>query len=421
MSEESPVALVLSGGGARGAYEVGVVAGIVEALGASRGARGAFDIFTGTSVGAINAAYLAAHADASDLGIQGLIHHWESLELNKHLLVDHKGLLRNFFRLPLPWRSKAGDALSEEHAGRAILDPAALEELVAQGIPWKRLRENVRQGIVHALVVSALDVAGGRTTVFADHAPNVALHPSKDPRRLTRDEAITAEHVLASAAIPLLFPARRLGNTYYCDGGLRFNTPISPAIRAGAEKLVVVSLLHRKTAPVTDRADLLAYPNPLFLMGKVLNALLLDPVDYDLQVLDRLNKIMGVLEKTLDEAALNEFIAVLEKERGTTYRRVETLVFRPSEDIGVMAGKFLREEHLEWRGTARAATFILRRARALGTSSETDLASFLLFDSEFAKALIALGRRDALGRANEIRDFFGEQRRTIPPPPSFLR
>jgi NTE family protein len=417
MSEESPVALVLSGGGARGAYEVGVIAGIVEALGASRGARGAFDIFTGTSVGAINAAYLAAHADASDLGIQGLIDHWESLELNKHLLVDHKGILRSFFRLPFRRRDKVEDAFAEDRAGRAILDPAALEKLVAQGIPWARLRENVRQGIVHALVVSALDVAGGRTTMFADHAPNVGLHPSKDPRRLTRDEPITSEHVLASAAIPLLFPARRLGNTYYCDGGLRFNTPISPAIRAGAEKLIVISLLHRKTTPVLDRADLLAYPNPLFLMGKVLNALLLDPVDYDLQVLDRLNKIMGVLERTLDPSELAEFIAVLERERGTSYRRVETLVFRPSEDIGVLAGKFLREEHLEWRGTARAATFILRRARALGTSSETDLASFLLFDGEFAKALIALGRRDALGRANEIRDFFGEQRRTIPPPP----
>ena len=418
MSEDSPVALVLSGGGARGAYEVGVVAGIVEVLDQQTGARGAFDIFTGTSVGAINATYFAAHADAHDLGVMDLVRQWESLDLNRHLRIDPTAFLGISGKIPFLPKSWHDPFEMGEHYGRAIIDPRALEELVRQTIPWERLRRNVDAGIVHSLVVSALDVAGGRTTVFADHAPHVGLHPSRDPRRETRNEAITAEHVLASAAIPLLFPARRIGQTYFCDGGLRFNTPISPAIRAGAERLVVVSLLHGKPPALSRAASALAaYPNPLFLLGKVLNALLLDPVDYDLQVLHRLNKLLDVVQTTLDPNAFQRFSEVLEQERGSSYRRVNTLVFRPSEDIGVLAGRFLRSEHLDWKGTAKLASFVLRRTAALGASVETDLGSFLLFDGEFAHELISLGKRDALRRATEIKEFFGATRRTLPPPP----
>ena len=208
--------------------------GIVEALKQSAGARGAFDIFTGTSVGAINASYLAAHADAHDLGIRGLIAQWTRLELSKHLKLDPVGLVG--VPKSLRWllhRSTGPDTLSP-HLGRAILDPRALEAIVEKGIPWDRLRRNIENRVVHSLVVSALDVVGGRTTIFADHAPEIGLHASKDPRRVTRTDRITAEHVLASAAIPLLFPARRIGHSYFCDGGLRFNTPISPALRSGA-------------------------------------------------------------------------------------------------------------------------------------------------------------------------------------------
>lgn len=419
MSERHPVALVLSGGGARGAYEVGVVAGIVEVLKKTEGARGAFDIFTGTSVGAINASYLAAHADSHDLGIRGLIAQWTQLELSKHLKLDPVGLVG----VPkgLRWlmqRTKSDEALSP-HLGRAVLDPRALEAIVEKGIPWDRLRRNIENRVVHSLVVSALDVAGGRTTIFADHAKGLGLAASRDLRRITRNDQITAEHVLASAAIPLLFPARRIGQSYFCDGGLRFNTPISPALRSGAEKIVVVSLLHGRP-PALQRPlaeDLAQYPNPLFLAGKVLNALLLDPVDYDLQVLERLNKLLEVLEQTLSTEHYTKFMQVLEEQRGARYRRVDSLVFRPSEDIGMLAGKYISGGNLEWHGSARLAGFALKRAVKLGDSVETDFGSFLLFDGAFARQLIDLGRKDALARADEILAFFANERRTIPPPP----
>src|SRR5262249_28028597 len=154
--------------------------------------------------------------------------------------------------------------------------------------------------------------------------------------------------VLASAALPLLFPARRIDGSFFCDGGLRFNTPIAPAIRTGARKLVIVALRAARTA--ADAKDTLEeYPNPLFLIGKVFDALLLDPVDYDLRVLARFNRLMEAMEVGVTPATLRRVRQILTADRGLPYRRVETLVFRPSEDIGVLA-----LEHEKKTGCARS-------------------------------------------------------------------
>jgi NTE family protein len=221
---------------------------------------------------------------------------------------------------------------------------------------------------------------------------------------MSRLGPVAAEHVLASAALPFLFPARRIGRSYYCDGGLRFNTPISPAIRCGAQRLVVIPLLHLPTSIDRDpaaEARQAAYPSPVFLVGKLLNALLVDPIDYDLHVLERVNRLIEMLEQTLDESLLAQVRGVLEDSRGLSYRRIETLVFRPSQDIGLLASERARE----LRGQ-RFASHVLTRIAQLGTKVEADLLSFFLFDGEFADRLIELGRRDAWARADEIHDFF---------------
>lgn len=402
-------ALVLSGGGARGAYEVGVMSGLVEVLGLGEAGTAPFDVFAGTSVGAINATYFAAHADRGDLGVAGLVNTWESLELSRDLRLDPAGLLGWPRSLPfLSWPRRERADLGE-HYGRALLDPRPLERIVEGAIPWPKLASNVREGIVRALMVSALDVAGGRTTMFAHLAEGTTVVPSKDRRRVQREGPVTSEHVLASAAIPMLYPARRIGDAYYCDGGLRFNTPIAPALRAGSTRLVVVSLLHPVPPASRLRHALAQYPNPMFLLGKVLNALLLDPVDYDLQVLSRLNLLIEVLEQTLTPSDFAEVQRVIEQERGLRYRHVRTLVFRPSADIGVLAGEYLREDHPRWRGPAKLLGKALRGARSIGQFVETDLGSFLLFDGGFARALIDLGRRDVTHRADEVRTFFADQ------------
>ncbi|MEZ4336396.1 MAG: patatin-like phospholipase family protein [Sandaracinaceae bacterium] len=397
--------IVLSGGGARGAYEAGVVAGIVEVLARKPRAEAPFSIFTGTSVGAINATFLAAHADRPDMGVEDLLGHWRALELSKHLSLDlvrflTAGRLRE--RLAR-WRE--GD---DERFGRSVLDPKALETLVEETIPYERLHGNVREGVVRALVVAALEISTARTTQFAELAPETSFATSRDPRRLFRPSEIEARHVLASAALPLLFPARKIGRHYYCDGGIRFNTPIAPAIRCGASKLVVVSLLYPRSMGAeaeTPEAEenVAAYPSPVFLLGKVLNALLLDPVRYDLQVMDRLNRLMGALEDNLTPDEMARVDEVLTSSRGAPYRRIETLVFAPSVDIGRMA-----HDHARQTRARSLSSLMVRRLAELRDQIEADLLSFILFDGEFADRLAHLGRRDALDRADEIEAFFAE-------------
>ena len=402
-------ALVLSGGGARGAYAAGVVAGIVEVLGATAGGPAPFGIFTGTSVGAINATFLAAHGDRGDLGVEALEAVWRGLRLPVHVRIDPLRLLTGSrlaqstvgAAVGAGWRRLTGRKPAATLGG-SLLDPEPLDAVVRDAIPWTRLHGNLDAGRVRALVVAALQVATGRTAVFHETCPGHAFRASKDPRREAVPARITAAHVLASAAIPLVFPARRIGAGWYCDGGLRFNTPIAPAIRAGAERLVVVSLLHRPAVPrAVSEAE---YPNLLFLMGKVLNALLLDPVAYDLQVLDRFNRLVDVLHDTLSPAERARVDAVLTRSRGLPYRKLETLVFTPSRDLGELAAEHLRvggPPTVGWLGET-----LLRRAGQPGATWEDDLASYLLFDGGFAAQLIALGKADVRARADEVLRFF---------------
>lgn len=377
--------IVLGGGGARGAYEAGVLAGLVDVLGPDC-PQTLFDVICGTSVGAINAAWLAAHADAPGHDVAGLMAKWTSLSLDRHLRPDVLG-----------WFGRS----SAQHLGRGFLDPAELEVLVEDGVPWDRLHRNVRAGTIRALVVTALHVASGRTTIFTHLAPGETYPASRDPRRVHVAQPVTADHVLASAAVPLLFPSRRIGTSYYADGGLRFNTPIAPALRMGVDKLVVIPLLQDAQVRPPELGPEEA-PSLVFLAGKLLDALLLDPIRYDLAVLQRFNRLVSVLHDTLSPEELKRVNEAMLAERGAPYREVETLVFRPSEDIGAMARR--KGEALErrgWRGR------IVSRLTRIGGQVDADLLSFVLFDGEHAADLIELGRRDVRNRAEEVRSFFG--------------
>lgn len=398
------IGLVLSGGGARGAYEAGVIAGLVEVLGLRPGDEPPFRIFTGASVGAINVAYLAAHADRGDLGIGDLLEIWSGLNLEAHLQLDPLGFLgvRQRLRTLLKFMEPA------EPEARSLLDATALERTVIDNVPWNRLHDLIDRGVVQALIIAALRVADGRTTLFAETAPDCDFNPSRDPRRIADHCRIGADHILASAAIPMVFPARRIGRTWYCDGGLRFNTPIAPAIRCGAEKLVVVSLLHKNpAAPLREDAPggMVGYPDPIFLLGKVFNALLLDPIDYDLQMLDRFNALVGVIDDTLEPHEKDRVDRVLTETRGAPYRRLETLVFRPDEDLGRVAGRHLRDEKVIPQ-IGRGASWLLRRAARADATWEVDLASYVLFDGAYGRILIEHGRKDVLRRADAVRRFF---------------
>lgn len=406
--EKTP-GIVLSGGGMRGAYEAGVVAGLMEVLGRKADDPPLFRVMSGTSVGAINAAYLASRAERGDHGVDDLLAFWRTLRLETHAKLRLLGLLRWPRRVAELFRSGAPSV----PPGTSLLDTRELEKLVARAVDFEKLRDNVRESRVHAVLIAALHVVSGTTTVFADVAPTVRYAPSVSGLRVARVEPITLDHVLASAAIPLLFPMRRVGERFYCDGGLRFNTPIAPAIRAGADPLLVISVSHRASAAelkVLEREHEEAEGmdlGPLFLVGKLLNALLLDPVKHDLQVLARLNDLVEVLENTLTEDEYARVQEVLVRTRGTGYRRLQTLVFSPSEDIGRLAGDHLRTVRRNEELNPVLERF-LARASVEGMSQEADWASYLLFDGGFAERLIDLGRRDAWARADEIRAVFAD-------------
>ena len=389
--------IVLGGGGARGAYEAGVIAGITEVLAAAdpgKNPKSLFDVVCGTSVGAINAAWVAAHADAEDHDAQGLLRHWRTLELGKHLRLDPIGMLAG-----------RPDPLNPDRktTGRAILNARALETLVEEGIPWRRLRSNIESQRIKGLVVTALHVATGTTTLFTDLAPGVEYPASKARRRKAVRDTIRADHVLASAAIPLIFPSRRIGTGYYADGGVRFNTPMAPALRLGVDRLVVIPLLSEpEERPVMAEE---AYPGPIFLAGKVLDALLLDPIGYDLQVLERFNKLLERLDEFLSTTERSEFDQVLTNARGTPYRRVETLVFRPTEDLGRLA-----REHAASLGGRGIRGRIIAKMADMGGTFDADFLSFILFDADYAHMLVERGRADVRARADEVRAFFDDRR-----------
>jgi NTE family protein len=390
--------LVLSGGGMRGAYEVGILAGLLEALSKSGHPQAPFQLAAGASVGAINAAFVAANAHATGLNLDQLIGAWTGMDFSTVFSPQLLSFFRQLFRGTMP------PLKDQQHLGVSLLNPAPLEALVKGTVDFDALHANIERRALGGLFIAALQVATGKTTIFCELGAGTIYRQSKDPRRAVALEPITLEHVLASTSIPLIFPARRVGSDFYCDGGLRLNTPIAPAIRAGAERLVIVSTTYvdRASAPPPLDAETIAtYPSIAFLTGKVLNALLVDPLAYDLQVLSRINDLVEVHQRGLSPGSRDELAQRMVRRRGASYRHIETLVFVPSQDIARLASKYLKD-NIKRFDIGLVARRLLRSAAEEGNA---DWATYLLFDGGFAEQVIELGRRDALRRRDEIRAF----------------
>ncbi len=390
MNIPEKTALVLSGGGARGAYAVGVVQAIVEILGLKATDRSPFQIYAGTSVGSINAAYLVANAHRGDLGVYRLREIWSQLGVNAHLQMRSE---------PTRLRGMSGTWFS-----RALLDSKPLQVLVRKNISFHDLHRNIDEGVVLANMVAAFNLGTSQTTIFSHVNPALNVRPSRDPSRVEVRGPLRPAHILASSAMPFIFPVQRIGESYFCDGGVRFNTPISPAIRAGAHKLVVISLKYERED--TEHADhLKQYPNVPFLAGRLLNALMLDPFEYDLDVLERFNRITEALEEALPPEELARVQQVMTETRGAPYRSLDKLVFSPSDDVGRLANEHLRE-HLATYKIGALPRFFLRKAATKDATWEADWATYLLFDGGYAEKLIDLGLRDGYAQKERIREFF---------------
>jgi NTE family protein len=297
-----------------------------------------------------------------------------------------------------------------------MLDTAGLEKFVLRTVPWGRIRVNLRARRLKALAVSATHVGSGHTTVFIDSADKVPDAWSRDPFVRHRISAVGPRHALASAAIPMLFPAVKLGRSFYVDGGLRQNTPMSPAIRLGAQRLLVISLRHLSQDhpdPVLEHDREVAYPKPLFLAGKALNALLLDRTDYDIERMLRLNAIIKAGTAAFGEKFKDVLNQELVKLRGAPIRPLDVVHVRPSVEIGGLAARFVEEGRTSVKG--RVAKRLVARLANSEAEHESDLLSYLLFDGEFAGALVDIGFQDAKAMESELaqlfsRDYSDEER-----------
>ena len=361
-----------------------------------------FDIVTGTSVGAIHACYLAGAQGEADCGSR-LLDLWRSLSFDSVMAISPAEVLRVPLRL-----IGLGDA-RESTAGDRIkwmFDAAGLEALVAGAVPWNALRSNIDSGAIAGLAVAATEIATGRTFVFADCPGGLAPTCAADPLVETRTTQIGPVHALASSAIPMIFPAIRIGRRFFSDGGLRMNTPLAPALRLGADRVLVIGLRHSYSGTEPDFAEEreAVAQSPIYLAGKALDAMLLDRVEYDLERMRLFNDILRCGTDTYGEEFIGEINRPIAARRGRAYKIVDSLFIRPSADIGVAAAECVRSQL-----RSGAGGFLKRSVlRYLGESEtgEADLLSYLYFDACYAERLIELGRLDAASVEDELVEFF---------------
>ena len=403
------IGFVLSGGGSRGAYEAGIIHYLRTDLAKRMGRHVPIDIVSGTSVGAINAAFLAATMSDPQLQAEQIVTAWRSLRMEELIGMRPGDVLRGA-RLLLGKEPALPKPGSFRYGG--LLDTSGLEKFVIRVIPWHGIDRSLRSRSLHALSVSATHVGTGHTVVFLSSADPVPREWSRDPFVRHRAARIGPRHVLASAAIPMLFPAVKIGHEFFTDGGLRQNTPMSPAIRLGADRLLLVSLRH--VAPETkaiEKERVEAYPKPLFLAGKALNALMLDHTEYDLQRMQRINLILDAGRASFGD----QFETMMNRElvhmRGAPLRRIQAVHIRPSEDIGALAADFVAKGRMKVNGVI--ARRLIHRLADGEARHESDLLSYLLFDGGFAEELIELGRTDAAKKVDELVSLFD-----VEPPPS---
>lgn len=381
-------ALVLSGGGARGAYEAGVVSYLRDELPRHLGHPLKFELLCGTSVGAVTACAMAATADRPELQAGKLLELWSGLSLGQVLRFGVADLLRTV----------------REQGGGGLVNPEGMRQLLSS-IPWRSIGRNLRAGELEGLSICATRVNDGRTVLFVQQAqPTVPLFVA-NPHFEAIEARIGPRHALASAAMPVLFRPVPIDHELYLDGGLRMNVPVSPALRMGAQRVVVISLQPQRSKERGPESPL--RPTAVFLAGKAINSLLQDRLDQDVENMRRINSIIEEGYGSFGADFTQSMNRALDAHRLFPLRYVRNLLVRPSRDLGAIAAHVVRSRDFLRRHPQVPGLFL----SLLGgheSHDSADLASYLLFDQAFSSELIALGRADARTREADWARFFDD-------------
>lgn len=372
---ESPDAfsVVLTGGGARAAYQVGVLRGLARRLPRTR-----IDIITGVSAGAINAVFLASRRAPLAEVIEELSNVWRGLRLEDVVRIDSASLLRNAFAWGAKLASGGTPVAPRVHG---LVDTAPLRQLLQRLFPQNRdgeiggIAENVARYEPRAVAVTTLDYNTGQTVTWA---AGCDLETWERPLRRSVIARLTVDHVLASSALPIVFPAVRLGKHWHGDGGIRLSAPLSPAIYLGATRMLAISTHYAKSFSEANEPQVIGYPPPAQILGQMMNAVFLDVIDED----------------SIRMEKANAFLRDLPPEQRHGYRIIDFAVIRPSQDLGRIAAEY--EPRLP-----RTFRFL---TRSLGTRETTnaDFMSLFMFVPEYLQRLIEIGEADAEARIADI-------------------
>ena len=377
--------LVLAGGGARAAYQVGVLKALREL--APDPNVNPFPIVSGTSAGAVNAASLAVHADNFFHAVENLLAVWSNFEPRYVYRSDFPGVFRN----SALWLASFLFGAFFRNRRTSLLDNRPLEGLLAKRLDFTRIQANIEAGALDALSITCSGYASGQSCSFFQAHEDV--EGWKRSQRVGIRTRIGVEHLMASSAIPFLFPPYKLHREYFGDGSMRQIAPVSPALHLGADRIVVVGTARiSEGEPERARGEL--FPTLAQIAGHVLNSIFLDSLAVDLERMERINRTISCV----DSATLRKM--------GLTLHHVDVLVLTPSKPLDVIAVKHVRS--LPW--TIR---FLMRSVGAMRRGG-ANLASYLLFERGYCNELIELGYRDTIARGEEVSAFLAGGMSPVP-------
>jgi NTE family protein len=371
-----PAAVIMTGGGARAAYQVGVLRALSEFV--PPGAPCPFPIINGTSAGAVNAAVLAVDAFSFSRGVRRLMTVWKNIRVADVYRADAIGALRNSVR----WIGAlfSGGALGANNV--SLLDSSPLEALLKRYLDLGAIQRNIDSGHLAAFSVTCSGYTSGESVTFYQGRPG--LENWRRARRIGVAMPITFDHLLASSALPLMFPPVRINREYFGDGSMRQIAPVSPALHLGADRLLVIGV-GRQLAPEGERVKTAGSPSIAQIVGHALNSIFLDSLEVDLERLQRINRTLDMIPgQTLESARY-------------PLRRVAFRVIRPSIDLEKIATSHARE-------LPRTIRMLLRSVGGMNRNAST-LLSYLLFERGYCRDLIRLGYEDTISRKDDLSAF----------------